>query len=180
MRKILLAAALGLSCVLPKAEAAVFTFSFSNVEGEIDGAISGTITLPDGDGTFAATSVMVLSAPAALGYATPFDAMAWHLLNGVNSFTVSSGDIVVDLSEFGSISDDNNVFNLNYSDDLSSLNLAGNSKLNSGVLDVDGDTLVFGRAPGGSLPVPELDATGAPMALAWLAGVLTLARRKGA
>ncbi|MGB5596147.1 MAG: hypothetical protein WBM62_19225 [Crocosphaera sp.] len=60
------------------ANAATFGFSFSNVDGPVNGTVEGTIELPDGDGTFAATSVFVTSAPAALGYTTPL--IFWQTL----------------------------------------------------------------------------------------------------
>ena len=77
----------------PVASAATFNFSFSNVTGPVNGTVQGTLTLPDGDGTNAATSLIVTSAPAALGYTLPFDVMA-NLTNLLsNSFTVSGGVI---------------------------------------------------------------------------------------
>ena len=47
------------------ANAATFTFSFSNEDGIVNGAVSGTIQLPDGDfSNQPATSIVVNSAPA--------------------------------------------------------------------------------------------------------------------
>ena len=56
-RTSLLAAALLL--LAAPVQAATFTFDFSNVNGAVSGEVSGTIVLPDGNGTFAATSVMI-------------------------------------------------------------------------------------------------------------------------
>ncbi len=72
------------------AEAATYTFSFSNEDGAVPGDVSGTIVLPNGDGTFAATSVVVDAFPAALNLGTP------PIIAGLfeeNSFTVSAGNI---------------------------------------------------------------------------------------
>ncbi len=60
MKKTLIAAAFGLSLAMPQAEAALFNFSFHS-DGLPAQGLSGTITLPDGDGAFAATSVIVTS-----------------------------------------------------------------------------------------------------------------------
>ncbi len=66
------------------ANAIQYTFSFSNDSGPVNGTVSGTIELPGAaatvDGTYAATSVLVTSAPVALGWTTPLD-----VFNGVTT-----------------------------------------------------------------------------------------------
>jgi hypothetical protein len=179
MKKTLFTAALGLSFVLPQAEAAtIYTFSFSNVDGAVSGTVSGTVTLPDGDGTFAATSVLVTSAPAALGYTLPFEATTVGIQPG-NVFIVTGGAINAAASNFAfqSTSGPLRLLALNFGSFGSLMNLSGFVSFTSGVSDSNNTTLTYSSAPTG---VPELDATGAPLALAWLAGALALARRKAA
>jgi len=76
------------------AQALSYTFSFNNEDGPVNGTVSGTIVLPDGDETFSATSAIINSAPAALGYSSPVDVLA---ISGVtvsqNSFTVTGNQI---------------------------------------------------------------------------------------
>ena len=43
-----------------------YTFTFSNVDGAVAGTVTGTIKLPDGDGTFPAVGVEIESAPGSL------------------------------------------------------------------------------------------------------------------
>ena len=87
---------LALATVLVSAHAgnaAIFNFSFSNVTGKVTGTVSGTINLPNGDGTFAATSVTVNSFPVGLGY-DPTN-WNWVTLSSENTFIVKSGNISV-------------------------------------------------------------------------------------
>ena len=75
-----------------QAHAASFNFSFSNVNGAVSGTVEGLITLPDGDGSFAASQVDILAYPAALGLGpAPINAMAAGTYD--NLFTVSGGQI---------------------------------------------------------------------------------------
>jgi hypothetical protein len=56
------------------ANADTFTFGFTNTQGNVNGTVTGTILLPDGDGTNAATQVTIDSYPAyfaANGYPAP-------------------------------------------------------------------------------------------------------------
>jgi hypothetical protein len=82
------------------ASAATFNFSFSNVSGPVSGAVQGTIILPDGDGTFAASAVTVTSAPTSLGYTIPLPLDFGSGLLKQNSFTVAGGQIDAALSNF--------------------------------------------------------------------------------
>lgn len=179
MKKTLLAAALGLSFAMPRAEAALFNFSFSNEDGALAGTVTGTITLPDGDGIFAASSVIVDSAPAALGgYYIGFDFTSFNAPE--NLFTVTGGVIDVANSGFVGLFNASTALALHGASlgDISFLDALDAQDLGAtGVQDADSSTLSF-SAQGGGTAVPELDAAGAPLALAWLAGVLALVRRK--
>lgn len=101
--RIFLATAALVATMSTSAAAAVFDFSFSNVNGNTAGEVSGQITLPDGDGTFSATSIVVSDAPGGLGLGTPIDLVALELAGSVfgptfvqstgNEFTVTLGQI---------------------------------------------------------------------------------------
>ncbi len=134
------------------ANAATFTFSFSNEDGPINGTVEGTIELPDGDGTFAATSVFVTSAPAALGYTIPFDVFA-NLAVAVNSFTVTGGTIDPLTSFFTAINDTDGLF-LNVPGAGSFLNVSGSGNGFTGVVDSDNSTLVYSAVATTSTPEP--------------------------
>lgn len=131
-------------------QGAVYTFSFQNIDGPVSGTVSGTITLPDGDGTFQASSIFILSAPAALGYTTPFDVLTVMTLNIANSFDVSGGQIQAS-SSFASQSNAN-AFTLNYFTFGSLLSLISGGGRTSGVVDLNGTTLTYGVA---SVPEPS-------------------------
>ena len=74
-----------------QAKAASFNYEFMNVNGAVPGTVKGTITLPDGDGTFPASAVTITSYPASLGLgATPISIS--NLVK--NIFVVSAGDII--------------------------------------------------------------------------------------
>ncbi|UZO75925.1 PEP-CTERM sorting domain-containing protein [Microcystis aeruginosa str. Chao 1910] len=132
----------------PVASAATFNFSFDNVEGPVNGNVQGTLTLPDGDGTdLAATSLIVTSAPSALGYTLPFNVLA--NFTGVidNSFTVSGG--VITASSFAA-QNLTEALTLNFFPGTfgSVFTLPGAVNAFSGVVDVNSTTLTF-------TPVPE-------------------------
>ena len=87
---VLLGAFIGLGVGNP-VQAATFTFSFNNVNGAVNGTVSGMIVLPNGNGTFAASSLSITGFPSALNLGAP-------PINFVppvneNSFTVSNGNI---------------------------------------------------------------------------------------
>lgn len=133
------------------ASAATFNFSFSNVSGPVSGAVQGTILLPDGDGTFAASAVTVTSAPTSLGYTIPLplDFATGSLFQ--NSFTVASGQIDAALSNFFYVfSGFNTAFALNgtaFGPGVSFLDAASGGFLGStGVQDVGSSTLTFATA----------------------------------
>lgn len=133
-------------------EAAVISFSFSNVNGPVSGTVTGLITLPDGDGIFAATSLTVTSGPAALGYTYPFDTMSLMPTLVTNSFKVVGGEIDADFSNFGAQSG-GSAFALNYPSIGSLLTTTFAFTTSDGVLDSANSTLVYGAAPG-SVPEP--------------------------
>jgi hypothetical protein len=122
------------------------TFLSRTQQGAIAGDVCGLIELPDGDGTFAATSVTVTSAPAAFTYFTP--TFNWVGDGGgapassFNSFTVTGGSIT-DLSFFGLFNDSTALGLSNDEDDgSSSLDLLDAVNFGAtGVRDADSSTL---------------------------------------
>ena len=130
------------------ASAAIFNFSFSNVNGPVSGTVQGTLTLPNGDGTnLAATSLIVNSAPAALGYTLPFDVLANFTFVVDNGFTVSGG--VITASSFAA-QNSTEALALNFIPGFfgSLFSLPGAANAFTGVVDVNSTTLTF-------TPVPE-------------------------
>ncbi len=77
------------------ANAATFSFSFSNQTGSVPGTVEGIIELPEGDGIFAATSVVVTSAPTQV---LPSNGTDFVPNAELNSFEVLNGTIIVDSS----------------------------------------------------------------------------------
>ncbi|MDJ0660142.1 MAG: PEP-CTERM sorting domain-containing protein [Crocosphaera sp.] len=90
------------------ANAATFSFSFSNETGSVEGAVEGTIELPDGDGILAATSLMITSAPTEV---LPPNGTDFVTLAESNSFEVVNGEIVNSTVNFFSTV---NGFNLDF------------------------------------------------------------------
>ena len=142
-------------------QAASYTFSFSNVDGAVNGSVSGTIVLPEGDGTFAALSLTIDAYPAALNLGPPpIVSFAQEL---ENTFTVFGGNIISGefLGEFN--------FPTNTDLFIASAFLSGGSGLDllncgcfasQGVLDSSSSTLTFAPA---ATPLPAalpLFATG--------------------
>jgi hypothetical protein len=128
-----------------------FNFSFNNTGGQVGGTVSGTLNLPDGNGTFAATSVQIISAPASLGYTLPVDALSYFKTVSSNSFTVSNGTITA--SSLGLQGNPNiNFFGLNFAIPTYGSVLTGsnNRALNSGVWNNTSTTLTYSSAT----PVP--------------------------
>lgn len=78
---------------------AVFSFTFNNEDGSVAGSVSGTVELPDGDGTFAALNLIITSAPAALAQAVPVDLADFAQIDE-NTFTVVGGAVNVAASHF--------------------------------------------------------------------------------
>ncbi len=142
-----------LLCAQP-ADAALYTFSFSNVDGPVSGTVQGQVSLPDGNGKFAATGLIITAAPAALGYTLPVDAIARWTVGFGNSFTVSDGTITV--GSFAATTESRtDGFFMNflpeyYGTFLSPIN-AGAGNFFTGVVDVNGATLSFGVPT----PAPE-------------------------
>jgi hypothetical protein len=142
------------------AHAATFNFSLSNVSGNTPGTVEGTIELPDGDGTFAATSIVVTSAPAALGYTTPFDVIANAVNSFANSFTVVGGEIDAATSNtaivFNVGTADASAFSLGFPGFGSLLGVNGVPVTNSinGVVDVNDTTLAYSAVTAETTPEP--------------------------
>jgi hypothetical protein len=97
MRKFLTVLLLAGMCSVV-ANAGMFSFEFTNSLGNVPGTVAGSILLPDGDGTFAATGIVIAQYPQSLidfGYPAPsFDVMSWPSHPAfVNTFTVAGGEI---------------------------------------------------------------------------------------
>ncbi len=157
-------------------EAAVFSFSFSDVSGAVSGTVSGLITLPDGDGTFPATSLTITSGPAALGYTYPVDAMVLFPEQVLNSFTVVGGEIDALLSTFGRQSAQNAV-TLNFLNLGSLLTPINASIASSGVVDPTNSTLVYSPV---ASTVPESGSCFWLVAGLFSGGIVMRQRRRGA
>jgi hypothetical protein len=127
-----------------QADATIYQFSFSNVEGGTAGTVMGLIDLPDGDGTFAATALSVTSAPPALGYTLPLNVFAAMPTNYANSFTVSGG--LITASSFGR-QNATDYFTLEFLAFGSLLNVAGSTIPEGGVMDTTSSTLMFAAVP---------------------------------
>ena len=128
----------------------LFNFSFNNTVGPVNGTVSGTLDLPDGNGTFAATSIKINSAPAALGYTQPVDVLSYFPTLIGNSFTVFNGTITA--SSFAAINSTDGL-TLNYVPGIigSFLNTVGTAYEFSGVADINSTTLTYSSVP---TPVP--------------------------
>ena len=95
---------------------ALFTFSFDNEDGSVPGTVAGLIKLPDGDGTFGAIDLTIMSAPAALGQSLPVELSDFASVTE-NTFTVIGGAIDAAASHFfGIFPGFNNAFALNGTD----------------------------------------------------------------
>jgi hypothetical protein len=149
-----------------QAKAALFNYEFINVNGPVSGTVKGGITLPDGDGTFAASLVTIDSYPASLGLgATPITLLLGVDTTFTNSFTVGGGQILS--SDFFSLINDSTALALNdtfvCAPGVSFLDLFNASDCGAtGVLDSASSTLSFSPAaasvPG---PLPLLGAAAA-------------------
>jgi hypothetical protein len=128
----------------------LFNFSFNNVEGQVDGTVSGTLELPNGNGIFAAKSVKINSAPAALGYTQPVDVLSYFPNVISNSFTVSNGTITA--SSFGVQDLGTAAITLNFLPGSygTLLSKVGADDVFSGVVDTNSTTLTYSPAT----PVP--------------------------
>lgn len=127
----------------------VFNFSFNNVQGAVPGTVSGTLDLPNGDGTFAATSLKINSAPATLGYTQPVDVLSYFTNVVDNSFTVFNGTITA--SSFAAVNLTHGL-TLNYLPGSvgSFLNTVDTPQAFLGVVDTNSTTLTYTPAT----PVP--------------------------
>ncbi len=151
------------------ANAATFNFSFSNEDGPVPGTVEGTIELPDGDGTFAASNVTVTSAPAALGFTLPFDVITNFPIVIGNSFTVSGGAIDAGASTFFATNGPQAFF---LNGPIGTQFAPGAP--NSGVSDLDNSTLVYSS----NVTTPEPTSMIALASLGLL-GVTSKLKKKG-
>ena len=155
-----MAAALSLAAT-PGLAVATYEVSFANDDGSVDGTVSGRLTLPDGDGDRAATSLRVTSAPSELGFILPLDALTSFVRYFSNTFTVLGGEITA--ASFGADSDPTlpgsgglgNGFALGTDATFgSALTIAASSGPGrlEGVWDLDGSSLRIERVA--AIPVP--------------------------
>jgi hypothetical protein len=131
---------------------ALSAFSFDNEDGSVPGTVAGLIELPDGDGTFAAIDLTIISAPAALGQSLPVGIGDFASVTE-NTFTVIGGAIDIAASHFfGIFPGFNNAFALNGTD----YGAGGASFLDRqpiaflgvpGTLDLDSSSLRYSAVP---------------------------------
>lgn len=135
------------------ARSAMFDFSFDNEDGAVAGTVSGTIILPDGDGTgLAATSVIVDFAPAALEFAVGFDFTSF--VTTENDFTVVGGVIDVGASHFVGLFNGSTALAFFFPDGSTFLDSLDAQDLGAtGVLDSDSSTLTMSSS--GTVPEPS-------------------------
>ncbi len=152
---------LALSTVLTSvdmANAATFNFSFSNEDGAVNGTVSGTIELPDGDFVNQpATSLIITSAPPALGYTVPVDVLANPTFVSSNIFTVVGGAIDNAVSRFAAFFSSSS-FGLRSPGIAffgTGLSLQSSINSSSGVQDDDSSTLVYSPASNTPVSTPE-------------------------
>lgn len=138
----------------------VFNFSFDNTVGSVNGTVSGTLALPNGDGAFVATSLKINSAPAALGYTQPVDVLSYFPFVDFNAFTVSNGTITNSI--FAARNSTEELFYLNVLPRAfgSLLSKVGEDNPLLGVADINSTTLTYTPAT----PVP-FDTTPGAMLL---------------
>ena len=128
-----------------QAKAAIFNYQFINVNGAVPGTVNGTVTLPDGDGSFASSLVTIDSYPAALNLgATPISILPIDSLT--NLFTVTGGEIVN--SDYSGLINGSTALSLKSlgfcSDNISFLDSFNAQDCgDSGVLDTASSTLTF-------------------------------------
>ncbi|SLN20605.1 hypothetical protein PEL8287_00856 [Roseovarius litorisediminis] len=133
------------------ANAATFSFSFSNENGLVSGDVTGLILTPDGDGTFAINSLTIQTAPAGIGFGLPVVINSFFQ----NSITVAGGNVtdssITSLFLGGtaiSLAGDTGGVN-----GASFLDLLGGANFGAtGVRDADSSTLTFAAV--GAVPLP--------------------------
>ncbi len=162
-----------LAISVASAGTATYSFSFDNVDGTVGGTVSGTFELADGDGSFAPTSFIVDTAPAALGYSLALDFLDpgngfSNLIS--NTFTVAGG--LITNATFGATNATEGILiDATGTFGFSLMNIIGTANITTGVLDNDSTTLSFDRVSAVPLPASM------PLLLAGL-GAVTIARRR--
>lgn len=149
-----------------------FEFSFSNVNGGVNGTVTGDLFLPDGDGTFGALSILIDSAPAALGYTLPYSVLTNMPIIVTNTFTVSNHVITA-----GTYASQNSTeaFTLNYFQLGSLLSIKGSGSASTGVQDGTNSTLQYSFvSPATATPEPASMV----VLLSGMIGLAAAARRR--
>ncbi|MEC9432852.1 MAG: hypothetical protein VYD87_08085 [Pseudomonadota bacterium] len=154
---------------------AVYSLTFDNQDGAVNGRVSLTVTLPDGDGTHLAESIVIDAMPPELGYgAAPLDAMTFFGSIWYRIFVVSGGELVD--AKVALYNGSTNALWVNMPGDGTFLTLATDgSSRGTGVFDEDNSTLDLSPDPA-SAAVP-LPPAGAALA-GGLAGLAAIARRR--
>ena len=144
------------------ANAASFSFSFTNEDGLVDGVVEGTLELPDGNGSFNATALSITSAPTDLGYSLPLNILdsSASIINNIFVVTdgmITSGSFIASSFESSFRISAGTAFG-------SALGVNGNSSFTTGVWDTDGSTLVFSTIDPPTDPVdPPTDPVDPPV-----------------
>ena len=180
--KTLIAAAFGLAFVLPQAEAALYNFSYTASYGTLAGTLDGTLQ-PDNNTVVVSAFndfVTLDGVPQpSLTFVHSYDFFLGFSSSDVPTLTLD-GSALVDLI---ACNDGNCGYGFAFGvGSGTSANQFGGVPFvaQSFAAPEPFNAANWSLTPAAASPVPELDAAGAPLALAWLAGVLALARRKAA
>jgi hypothetical protein len=133
MLKMVIIGLMGFALLASQAAASSYTFSFANTCTTtgciIGGTVTGEVTLPDGDGTFAATSVLLTSYPDVFDPDPDVEVMNW-LTKGPNEFKILNGEVTwASFRAVNSAISISDILYLNYGSNYLSLGTNGASKV---------------------------------------------------